>query len=68
MSLTSVQMDAVTAGASSSKSFGFSKNVKSTSSNDANFSGKSTIYDDFTKKCEYQRKIAGKGELGFLAL
>jgi hypothetical protein len=50
VSLTNAQMDVVTAGSSSSKSFDFSKNLKSTSSNDVNFSANSKIYDDFTKK------------------
>jgi hypothetical protein len=50
LSLTNAQMDVVTAGASSSKSFDYSKNHKSMSYNDENFSGKSKLCDDFTKK------------------
>jgi hypothetical protein len=52
VSLTNAQMDVVTAGASSSKSFDFSKSLKSTSSNNVNFTGNSKIYDDFTKKAD----------------
>lgn len=61
VSLTNAQMDVVTAGASSSKSFDFSKNLKSTSSNDVNFSGNSKIYDDFTKKANIDVKSHVKG-------
>jgi hypothetical protein len=61
VSLTNTQMDAVTAGASPSKSFDFSKNLKSASYNDVNFSGNSKIYDDFTKKAKIDVRSHVKG-------
>jgi len=50
VSLTNAQMDFVTAGSSSSKPFDFTKNLTSTTTNNVNFSGKSNITDNFTKK------------------
>jgi hypothetical protein len=50
VSLTNAQMDTVTAGSVSSKPFDFTKNLTSTTSNNVNFSGKSNITDNFTKK------------------
>jgi len=56
VSLTNAQMDVVTAGASSPKSFDFSKSLKSTASNNVNFTGNSKISDDFTKKADINVK------------
>jgi hypothetical protein len=56
VSLTNTQMDAVTAGSSSSKPFDFTKNLTSTSTNNVNFSGKSNITDNFTKKANIDVK------------
>jgi hypothetical protein len=50
LSLTNAQMDFVTAGASSSKSFDYSKDHKSTSYKDVNSGGKSKVCDDFSKR------------------
>ena len=47
VSLTNSQMDVVTAGGS--HGFDFTKNLKSTSSNNVNFTGKSDITDTFKK-------------------
>jgi hypothetical protein len=60
VSLTNSQMDVVTAG-SSSKSFDFTKNLKSTSTNNVNFTGNSKITDDFTKKANIDIKSHVKG-------
>jgi hypothetical protein len=60
VTLTNAQLDVVTAG-SSSKSFDFTKNLKSTSSNNVNFTGNSKITDDFTKKANIDIKSHVKG-------
>jgi len=65
--LTNAQMDAVTAGASSSKSFDFTKSLKSTSDNNVNFSGKTKITDDFTKTADINIKSNVKGNSASLA-
>jgi hypothetical protein len=50
LSLTSAQMDVVTAGGSSSKSYNYSKDLKSTSYHDMKSSDKSKSCNDFTPK------------------
>src|ERR1700757_482156 len=65
--LTNAQMDVVTAG-SSSKSFDFTKNLKSTSSNNVNFTANSKVTDDFTKKATIDVKshvTGNSASLGF---
>ena len=54
VSLTNAQMDVVTAGGS--KSFDFTKNLNSTATNNVNFTGKSNITDNFTKKANIDVK------------
>jgi hypothetical protein len=66
VSLTNSQMDVVTAG-SSSKSFDFTKNLKSTSSNNVNFTANSKIADDFTKKATIDVKSHVVGNSASLA-
>jgi hypothetical protein len=58
--LTNAQMDGVTAG-SSSKSFDFTKNLKSTSTNNVNFTGNSDITDSYSKSADYKIKAYVKG-------
>jgi hypothetical protein len=50
LSLTNTQMDVVTAGGSSSKSYNYSKDLKSTSYHDMKSSDKSKSRNDFTQK------------------
>jgi len=54
VSLTNAQMDVVTAGGS--KSFDFTKNLNSTATNNVNFTGKSNVTDNFTKKANIDVK------------
>jgi hypothetical protein len=65
--LTNAQMDVVTAGVASSKSFDFTKNLSSTSSNTVDFTGKSNITDAFTKKAFIDVKSFVKGNSASLA-
>src|SRR5262245_18587376 len=50
LSLTNAQMDVVTAGGSSSKSYDYSKDLKSTSYHDMKSRDKSKSCDDYTHK------------------
>ena len=50
LSLTIAQMDVVTAGGSSSNSYNYSKDLKSTSYHDMKSSDKSKSCNDFTQK------------------
>jgi hypothetical protein len=63
--LTNAQMDVVTAGGT--HSFDFTKNLKSTSSNNVNFTAKSNITDDFTKTADIKIKSFVKGNSASLA-
>ena len=64
VSLTNSQMDVVTAGGS----FDFTKNLKSTSSNNVNFTGNSNIKDTFNKTANIKVKsyvIGNSASLGY---
>src|SRR6516162_8022955 len=65
VSLTNSQMDVVTAGGS--QGFDFTKNLKSTSSNNVNFTGKSDITDSFKKTANIKVNSYVKGNSASLA-
>jgi hypothetical protein len=65
VSLTNSQMDVVTAGGS--QGFDFTKNLKSTSSNNVNFTGKSNITDTFKKTANIKVNSYVRGNSGSLA-